>query len=139
MCLFVTILPILKLSKNTLRLSSISTMILLRVMTILPKVRISIMSMHHLPILSSSAWRWLENYPEDGEIEDDVLREKLSKINLLIDKIEDLILIPTSNLPILISSHSSTSLTFSWRMTNTFDEFFTQNLKTFCLQSGRYY
>ncbi|GJZ16442.1 hypothetical protein Tco_0552119 [Tanacetum coccineum] len=46
---------LLKLSKNTLRLSSISTMILLQVITILPKVRISIMSMHHLSIMSSSA------------------------------------------------------------------------------------
>ncbi|GJX62294.1 hypothetical protein Tco_0295194 [Tanacetum coccineum] len=59
-------------------------------------------------------------HTEDGEIEDDILREKLSKINLLIAKIE----VINSNPP--PSSHfmtksSSTSLNFLLEETNTFD------------------
>ncbi|GKA67410.1 hypothetical protein Tco_0767218 [Tanacetum coccineum] len=43
-------------------------------------------------------------HPEDGELEDDVLREKLSKINLLITKIEALNANPTPSSNFVIKS-----------------------------------
>nr|GEX32513.1 hypothetical protein [Tanacetum cinerariifolium] len=46
-------------------------------------------------------------HPEDGEIEDDVLREKLSKINLLIAKIKALDSNPTSSTDSVLKSPSS--------------------------------
>ncbi|GKA46690.1 hypothetical protein Tco_0739573, partial [Tanacetum coccineum] len=91
-CLFVTILPLLKLSKNTLRLSSIPTMIILRVMTILNEnidyVDAEIVSSEVVEIV----------IPEVGGIDDDILltikddilHEKLLNVNLLIANIEAL-------------------------------------------------
>ncbi|GJU96247.1 hypothetical protein Tco_1321003 [Tanacetum coccineum] len=58
--------------------------------------------------------------PEDGEIEDDILREKLSKINLLIAKIEEINYNPPPSSDLLIKS-SSTSLNLFLEETNTFD------------------
>ncbi|GJR02782.1 hypothetical protein Tco_0525766 [Tanacetum coccineum] len=58
--------------------------------------------------------------PEDGEIEDDILREKLSKINLLIAKIEAMNSNPPPSSDLVIKS-SSTSLNFFLEETNTFD------------------
>nr|GEY10635.1 hypothetical protein [Tanacetum cinerariifolium] len=46
-------------------------------------------------------------HPEDGEIKDDNLREKLSKINLLISKIEALNVDPTSSSDFVLKSPSS--------------------------------
>nr|GFA26834.1 hypothetical protein [Tanacetum cinerariifolium] len=46
-------------------------------------------------------------HPEDGELEDDVLREKLSKINLLIAKIEALNANPTPSSDLVLKSPSS--------------------------------
>nr|GFA72598.1 hypothetical protein [Tanacetum cinerariifolium] len=46
-------------------------------------------------------------HPKDGEIEDDVLREKLSKINILIAKIEALNASPTSPSDFVLKSPSS--------------------------------
>nr|GEY69258.1 putative ribonuclease H-like domain-containing protein [Tanacetum cinerariifolium] len=46
-------------------------------------------------------------HPEDGELEDDVLREKLSKINLLIAKIEALNANPTPSSDFVLKSPSS--------------------------------
>ncbi|GKA70138.1 hypothetical protein Tco_0776202 [Tanacetum coccineum] len=43
-------------------------------------------------------------HPEDGELEDDVLREKLSKINLLITKIEALNASPTPSSDFMLKS-----------------------------------
>ncbi|GJS51792.1 hypothetical protein Tco_0625154, partial [Tanacetum coccineum] len=68
--------------------------------------------------------------PEDGEIEDDVLREKLSKINLLIAKIEAM----NSNPPPssdFVTKSSSTSLNLFLEETNTFDNSLTES-ETFC-------
>ncbi|GJT69260.1 retrovirus-related pol polyprotein from transposon TNT 1-94 [Tanacetum coccineum] len=68
--------------------------------------------------------------PEDGEIEDDILREKLSKINLLIAKIEAM----NSNPPPssdLVTKSSSTSLNLFLEETNTFDNSLTES-ETFC-------
>ncbi|GJZ38604.1 hypothetical protein Tco_0585167 [Tanacetum coccineum] len=68
--------------------------------------------------------------PEDGEIEDDILREKLSKINLLIAKIEAI----NSNPPPssdFVTKSSSTSLNFFLEETNTFDNSLTES-ETFC-------
>ncbi|GJS94038.1 hypothetical protein Tco_0801006 [Tanacetum coccineum] len=68
--------------------------------------------------------------PKDGEIEDDVLREKLSKINLLIAKIEAM----NSNPPPssdFVTKSSSTSLNLFLEETNTFDNSLTES-KTFC-------
>ncbi|GJW03075.1 hypothetical protein Tco_1561931 [Tanacetum coccineum] len=50
-------------------------------------------------------------HPEDGELEDDVLREKLSKINLLIAKIEELKDNPTSSSDFMTNSGNPTSYT----------------------------
>ncbi|GKF25172.1 hypothetical protein Tco_0081066 [Tanacetum coccineum] len=58
--------------------------------------------------------------PEDGEIEDDVLHEKLSKINLHIAKIKAL----KDNPPLcsgFVTKSSSTSLNLFLEETNTFD------------------
>ncbi|GJZ26182.1 hypothetical protein Tco_0570435 [Tanacetum coccineum] len=58
--------------------------------------------------------------PEDGEIEDDILCEKLSKINLPISKIEAM----NSNPPLssdFVTKSSSTSLNLFLEETNTFD------------------
>ncbi|GJX60410.1 hypothetical protein Tco_0291800 [Tanacetum coccineum] len=137
MCLFVTILPLLKLSKNILRLSSIPTMILLRVMTIL--MRTSIMSMHHLPMLRSSL-DYVEDcvIPEVGRIDtdilltikDDILREKLLNVNLLIANIEALKDNPTPSFDVMTKS-SSTSLNLFLEETNTFDNSLPES-ETFC-------
>ncbi|GKC83802.1 hypothetical protein Tco_1139519, partial [Tanacetum coccineum] len=59
-------------------------------------------------------------HTEDGEIEDDILHEKLSKINLLIAKIKAI----NSNPPPssdLVTKSSSTSLNLFLEETNTFD------------------
>ncbi|GJX58123.1 hypothetical protein Tco_0289513 [Tanacetum coccineum] len=69
-------------------------------------------------------------HTEDGEIEDDILREKLSKINLLIAKIEAI----NSNLPLssnFVTKSSSTSLNFFLEETNTFDNSLTES-EIFC-------
>ncbi|GJS42354.1 hypothetical protein Tco_0567397 [Tanacetum coccineum] len=50
-------------------------------------------------------------HPEDGELEDDVLREKLSKINLLIAKIEALKDNPTPSSDFVTNSGNPTSYT----------------------------
>ncbi|GJZ13248.1 hypothetical protein Tco_0548478 [Tanacetum coccineum] len=68
--------------------------------------------------------------PEDGEIEDDILREKLSKINLLIAKIEAMNYNPPPSSDLVIKS-SSTSLNFFLEDTNTFDNSIPES-KTFC-------
>ncbi|GKB69435.1 hypothetical protein Tco_0930847, partial [Tanacetum coccineum] len=59
-------------------------------------------------------------HPKDGEIEDDILREKLSKINLLIAKIESLNTNPTPSSDFVTKS-PSTFLNFFLEETNTFD------------------
>ncbi|GKC69805.1 hypothetical protein Tco_1115688 [Tanacetum coccineum] len=58
--------------------------------------------------------------PKDGEIEDDILREKLLNVNLLIAKIDALKdnPIPSSE---FVTKSSSTSLNFFLEETNTFD------------------
>ncbi|GJS89338.1 reverse transcriptase domain-containing protein [Tanacetum coccineum] len=69
-------------------------------------------------------------HTEYGEIEDDILREKLSKINLLIAKIEAI----NSNPPPssdFVTKSSSTSLNFFLEETNTFDNSLPES-KTFC-------
>ncbi|GJZ32135.1 hypothetical protein Tco_0577571 [Tanacetum coccineum] len=69
-------------------------------------------------------------HTEDREIEDDILREKLSKINLLIAKIEAI----NSNPPLssdLVIKSSSTSLNLFLEETNTFDNSLTES-ETFC-------
>ncbi|GJX47742.1 hypothetical protein Tco_0272932 [Tanacetum coccineum] len=68
--------------------------------------------------------------PEDGEIEDDVLRENLSKINLLIAKIKEL----KDNPPLsssFVTKSFSTSLNFFTEETNTFDNSLPES-ETFC-------
>ncbi|GJY13687.1 hypothetical protein Tco_0382996 [Tanacetum coccineum] len=88
-------------------------MILLRVMTILPTVRISIMSMHHLPMLRSVSLEVVESViPDVGgvdadillTIKDDILREKLLNVNLLIANIEALKDNPTPSSDIVTKS-----------------------------------
>ncbi|GKC12412.1 hypothetical protein Tco_1009194 [Tanacetum coccineum] len=59
-------------------------------------------------------------HTEDGEIEDDIFREKLSKINLLIAKIEAINSNPPPSSDFMTKS-SSTSLNFFLEETNTFD------------------
>ncbi|GKC90830.1 hypothetical protein Tco_1151479 [Tanacetum coccineum] len=69
-------------------------------------------------------------HTEDGEIEDDILCEKLSKINLLIAKIEAI----NSNLPLssdFVTKSPSTFLNFFLEETNTFDKSIPKS-KTFC-------
>ncbi|GKC04102.1 hypothetical protein Tco_0995712 [Tanacetum coccineum] len=68
--------------------------------------------------------------PEDGEIEDDILREKLSKINLLIAKIEAINSNPPSSSDLVIK-YSSTSLNLFLEETNTFDNSIPES-ETFC-------
>ncbi|GJY08821.1 hypothetical protein Tco_0375875, partial [Tanacetum coccineum] len=95
-------------------------------------------------VVAAAGWRWaagnrrgerdLEEvedfHTEDGEIEDDILREKLSKINLLIAKIEAI----NSNPPPssdFVTKSSSTSLNFFLEETNTFDNSIPES-ETFC-------
>ncbi|GJS41013.1 hypothetical protein Tco_0566056 [Tanacetum coccineum] len=69
-------------------------------------------------------------HTEDGEIEDDILREKLSKINLLIAKIEAI----NSNPPLssdFVTKSPSTFLNFFLEETNTFDNSIPES-ETFC-------
>ncbi|GJR49910.1 hypothetical protein Tco_1400431 [Tanacetum coccineum] len=69
-------------------------------------------------------------HTEDGEIEDDILREKLSKINLLIAKIEAI----NSNPPPssdFVTKSPSTFLNFFLEETNTFDNSIPES-ETFC-------
>ncbi|GKF22816.1 hypothetical protein Tco_0075138, partial [Tanacetum coccineum] len=72
-----------------------------------------------------------EDSPYDGEIEDDILHEKLSKINLLIAKIEEINSNPPPSFDILIKS-SSTSLNLFLEETNTFDNSLTES-EIFCI------
>ncbi|GKB31314.1 hypothetical protein Tco_0870715, partial [Tanacetum coccineum] len=68
--------------------------------------------------------------PEDGEIEDDILREKLLKINLLIAKIEAI----NSNPPPssdFVTKSPSTSPNLFLEETNTFDNSLPES-ETFC-------
>ncbi|GJU14703.1 hypothetical protein Tco_1142669 [Tanacetum coccineum] len=67
---------------------------------------------------------------EDGDIEDDILREKLSKINLLIAKIEAINFNPPPSSDFMTKS-SSTSLNFFLEETNTFDNSLPE-FETFC-------
>ncbi|GJV04259.1 hypothetical protein Tco_1337828 [Tanacetum coccineum] len=69
-------------------------------------------------------------HPKDGEIEDDILREKLSKINLLISKIEALKDNPSPSSDFVTKS-SSISLNFFLEETNTFDNSLPES-ETFC-------
>ncbi|GKF16217.1 hypothetical protein Tco_0061135 [Tanacetum coccineum] len=65
-------------------------------------------------------------HTKDGEIEDDILGEKLSKINLLIAKIKAI----NSNPPLssdFMTKSSSTSLNFFLEETNTFDNSLTES------------
>ncbi|GKB19245.1 hypothetical protein Tco_0853168 [Tanacetum coccineum] len=69
-------------------------------------------------------------HTEDGEIKDDILREKLSKINLLIPKIEAI----NSNPPPssdFVTKSPSTFLNFFLEETNTFDNSIPKS-ETFC-------
>ncbi|GJX18971.1 hypothetical protein Tco_0221648 [Tanacetum coccineum] len=69
-------------------------------------------------------------HTEDGGIEDDIFREKLSKINLLIAKIEALNTNPTPSSD-FVTKCSSTSLNLFLEETNTFDNSLPES-KTFC-------
>ncbi|GKB29960.1 hypothetical protein Tco_0869361, partial [Tanacetum coccineum] len=69
-------------------------------------------------------------HTEDGEIEDDILRKKLSKINLLIAKIEALDTNPTPSSDFVTKS-PSTFLNFFLEETNTFDNSLPES-ETFC-------
>ncbi|GKF50259.1 hypothetical protein Tco_0146726, partial [Tanacetum coccineum] len=69
-------------------------------------------------------------HPEDGELEDDVLHEKLLKINLLIAKIEALKDNLTSSSDFVTKS-SSTSPNLFLEETNTFDNSLSKS-ETFC-------
>ncbi|GJV54700.1 hypothetical protein Tco_1455705 [Tanacetum coccineum] len=69
-------------------------------------------------------------HTEDGEIEDDILHEKLSKINLLFAKIEALNTNPTPSSDFVTKS-SSTFLNLFLEETNTFDNSLPKS-KTFC-------
>ncbi|GJZ06120.1 hypothetical protein Tco_0539913 [Tanacetum coccineum] len=71
-------------------------------------------------------------HTEDGEIEDDILREKLSKINLLIAKIEALNTNPTPSYDFVTKS-PSTFLNFFLEETNTFDNSIPES-ETFCFE-----
>ncbi|GJT96021.1 hypothetical protein Tco_1091539 [Tanacetum coccineum] len=68
--------------------------------------------------------------PKDGEIEDDVLREKLSKINLLIAKIEAINFIPPPS-SIFVTKSPSTFPNSFLEETNTFDNSIPES-ETFC-------
>ncbi|GKE28931.1 hypothetical protein Tco_1444315 [Tanacetum coccineum] len=65
-------------------------------------------------------------YTEDGEIKDDILREKLSKINLLIAKIEAINSNPPPSFDFVTKS-SSTSPNLFLEETNTFDNSLTES------------
>ncbi|GKB21270.1 hypothetical protein Tco_0855193 [Tanacetum coccineum] len=69
-------------------------------------------------------------HTEDGEIEDDILHEKLSKINLLIAKIEAINSNPPPSSDFMTKS-SFTSLNFFLKETNTFDNSLPE-FETFC-------
>ncbi|GKC42475.1 hypothetical protein Tco_1060197 [Tanacetum coccineum] len=69
-------------------------------------------------------------HTEDGEIEDDILREKLLKINLLIGKIEEINPNPPPSSDFVTKS-PSTFLNFFLEDTNTFDNSIPES-KTFC-------
>ncbi|GJS61976.1 hypothetical protein Tco_0656760 [Tanacetum coccineum] len=69
-------------------------------------------------------------HTEDGEIEDDILHEKLSKINLLIAKIEAINSNPPPSSGFLTKS-PSTSLNLFLEETNTFDNSLPES-ETFC-------
>ncbi|GJW50171.1 hypothetical protein Tco_0091522 [Tanacetum coccineum] len=69
-------------------------------------------------------------HTKNGEIEDDILREKLSKINLLIAKIEALNANPTQSSDFVTKS-PSTFLNFFLEETNTFDNSLPES-ETFC-------
>ncbi|GJY60059.1 hypothetical protein Tco_0459951 [Tanacetum coccineum] len=60
-------------------------------------------------------------YPEDGELEDDVLREKLSKINLLIAKIEALKDNPTPSSDFVTKSPSTSPNYFLEETNNSYN------------------
>ncbi|GJV55611.1 hypothetical protein Tco_1456616 [Tanacetum coccineum] len=68
--------------------------------------------------------------PEDGEIEDDILREKLLNVNLLIANIEAFKYNPTPSSDIVTKS-SSISHNFFLEETNTFDNSIPES-ETFC-------
>ncbi|GJR03946.1 retrotransposon protein, putative, unclassified [Tanacetum coccineum] len=68
-------------------------------------------------------------HTEDGELEDDVLREKLSKINLFITKIEALKDNPTPSSNFM--TKSSSTLNLFLEETNTFDNSLPE-FETFC-------
>ncbi|GJY17577.1 hypothetical protein Tco_0389068 [Tanacetum coccineum] len=68
--------------------------------------------------------------PEDGEIEDDIIHEKLSKINLLIAKIEALNANPTPSSDFVTKSPSTFPNSFL-EETKTFDNSLTES-ETFC-------
>ncbi|GJY50388.1 hypothetical protein Tco_0441235 [Tanacetum coccineum] len=114
---------------NTQRLLSIPTMIILQVMTILPTVRISIKddaSLADVKIVSLEGVEIVD--PEVGRIDDDILltikddilREKLLNVNLLIAKIDALRDNPTPSSDVVIKSTSTFSNLFL-EETNTFD------------------
>ncbi|GKD65434.1 hypothetical protein Tco_1307542 [Tanacetum coccineum] len=113
-----------------LRVSLILTMILLRLMTILSLLMTSIelVSLEVVEIV----------IPEVGGIDtdilltikDDILREKLLNVNLLIAKIEALKDNPTPSSDFVTKS-SSTSLNFFLEETNTFDNSIPES-ETFC-------
>ncbi|GKB25790.1 hypothetical protein Tco_0865191 [Tanacetum coccineum] len=67
-------------------------------------------------------------HTEDGEIEDDILCEKLSKINLLIAKIEAINPPPSFD---FVTKSPSTFLNFFLEETNTFDNSIPES-RTFC-------
>ncbi|GKF10023.1 hypothetical protein Tco_0044247 [Tanacetum coccineum] len=69
-------------------------------------------------------------HTKDGEIKDDILREKLSKINLLIAKIERINYNPPPSSDFMTKS-SSTSLNFFLEEANAFDNSIPKS-KTFC-------
>ncbi|GKC72211.1 hypothetical protein Tco_1118094 [Tanacetum coccineum] len=69
-------------------------------------------------------------HTEDGEIEDDILHEKLSKINLLIAKIEAINSNPPPSFDFVTKS-PSTFLNFFLEETNTFDNSIPES-ETFC-------
>ncbi|GJX58605.1 hypothetical protein Tco_0289995, partial [Tanacetum coccineum] len=69
-------------------------------------------------------------HTEDGEIKDDILHEKLLKINLLIAKIEAINSNPSPSSNFMTKS-SSTSLNFFLEETNTFDNSLPES-ETFC-------
>ncbi|GKC90092.1 hypothetical protein Tco_1150741, partial [Tanacetum coccineum] len=93
-------------------------MILLRLMTI-------------LSLLTTSNLEEVKDFhTEDGEIEDDILHEKLSKINLLIAKIEAINSNPPPSSDFVTKSSSTFPNSFL-EETNTFDDSIPES-ETFC-------